>query len=119
MDWKAQHTLRTPTSISIWVLIYFWHISLITQDACTRESRSEDIFNSKWVILLLCYLPFPSLGGASFALKPSTSAFESVSNTTPTCISDLNLVYLLLSRGYHLGAYMIKNKKYFKNIKII
>lgn len=57
-----------------------------------------------------CYSPFPSLGGASFALKSSTSAFESVSNATPICISGLNLGYLLLSKGYHLGAYVVKNK---------
>jgi len=67
------------------------------------------------MLFLPCYSPFPSLGGASFALKPSTSAFESVSNTTPTCISDLNLAYLLLSRGYHFGAYIIKKTKAFKN----
>lgn len=57
-----------------------------------------------------CYLHLPSLGGASFALKSSTSAFESVSNATPICISGLNLGYLLLSKGYHLGAYRVKNK---------
>lgn len=57
-----------------------------------------------------CYLPFPSLGGASFALKSSTSAFESASNATPICISGLNLGYLLLSKGYHLGAYRNKGE---------
>lgn len=68
-----------------------------------------------------CYLPLPSLGGASFALKPSTNAFVSVSNTTPTCISDLNLEYLLLSRGYHFGVCINKDKgqRHFKNRWII
>lgn len=60
--------------------------------------------------MILCYLPFPSLGGASFALKSSASAFESASNATPICISGLNLGYLLLSKGYHLGAYIVKTK---------
>lgn len=48
--------------------------------------------------------PFPSRGGAPFALKLSTCAFVSVSRVILICISDLNLVYLLLSNWYHLGA---------------
>lgn len=50
------------------------------------------------------YKPFPSRGGAPFALKLSTCAFVSVSKVMLICTSDLNLVYLLLSNWYHLGA---------------
>lgn len=73
------------------------------------NNQNRNIFNSKPRVLY--YLPLPSLGGASFAFKSSTGALESVSNTMPTFISDLNLAYLLLSKEYHFGVYKIRNKK--------
>lgn len=61
--------------------------------------------------LEMMHKPFPSRGGAPFALKLSTGAFESVSKAMLICISDLNLVYLLLSNGYHFGAWRLTIKQ--------